>query len=226
MYGVEFLNTKLNVSDPQVSFTLNSIKDATRRANEIIKDLLDFASLSKLQIKPENFNAVIDQALNLIKHQIDKQRIHVFKKFNPVLPAVRIDANRMEQVLLDLTLNAVHAMPDGGELIITTSTEKFLPKEAGKGTATTLAGRERFREGDQLVIVDIDDTGVGIQEENIGKIFDPFFTTRRAAGGVGLGLSIARTIVKNHGGFIGIENRLGGGVRARLVFRAEKKGGE
>src|SRR5436190_23815047 len=107
MYGTEFLLTKLNVEDPQISFTLNSIKDATRRANEIIKDLLDFASLSKLHIQPENFNAVIDQALNLIKHQIDKQKIHVIKNFDPGLPSVRIDANRMEQVLLDLTLNAV-----------------------------------------------------------------------------------------------------------------------
>ena len=75
-------------------------------------------------------------------------------------------------------------------------------------------------------MVDIDDTGIGIPEEYMGKIFDPFFTTRRAAGGVGLGLSIARTIVKNHGGIIYIKNRQGEGVRARLIFRAEKKGGE
>lgn len=223
MYGVEFLYTKLNVEDPQVSFTLASIKDATRRANEIIKDLLDFASLSKLQIKPENFNEVVDQSLNLIKHQIDKQKIQVIRNFDLILPAVRIDANRMEQVMLDLILNAVHAMPDGGKLTITTSAQEFSYRTSKKGISSL--GVDRFRQGDPLVIVDIDDTGVGIPDENLDKIFDPFFTTRRAAGGVGLGLSIARTIVKNHGGVVGIENRLGGGVKARLVFRAEKKGG-
>src|SRR3989338_3777119 len=101
MYGIEFLYTKLNTEDPQIIFTLGSIKDATRRANDIIKDLLDFASLSRLQIKSENFNKVVDQSLNLIRYQIDKQRIEVIKNFMPALPEVKIDVNRMEQVLLD-----------------------------------------------------------------------------------------------------------------------------
>jgi signal transduction histidine kinase len=227
MYGVEFLYTKLETKDPQISFTLDSIRDATRRSNDIIKDLLDFSSLSKLQMMPEDFNKVIDQGLSLIKHQISKQKVEVIKNFSVTLPHVRIDPNRMEQVLLDLILNALHAMPNGGNLTITTASQKFSARHIDAEIVQSSAGR--FKEGDVLVIVDIDDTGVGIPEEYLGKIFDPFFTTRRAAGGVGLGLSIARTIVKNHGGVIYIQNRQGGGVRARLVFRAatkEEKGGK
>lgn len=222
MYGIEFLYTKLETKDPQISFTLDSIRDATRRANDIIKDLLDFSSLSRLQMMPENFNKIIEQSLNLIRHQVNKQKIEVVKNFLHTLPEVKIDANRMEQVLLDLILNAMHAMPDGGKLVITTSIQKFSSRHTEKEIIQASSGR--FHEGDNLVVVDLDDTGVGIPKEYLGKIFDPFFTTRRAAGGVGLGLSIARTIVRNHGGVIYIQNRQEGGVRARLVFRARGKG--
>lgn len=224
MYGVEFLYTKLQTEDPQISFTLGSIKDATRRANDIIKDLLDFASLSRLRIEPANLNNVIEQAIGLIKHQTERQKIEVIRNFVEDLPEVRVDTNRMEQVLLDLFLNAVHAMPNGGKLMISTQSTTFSSRHSKDEIVRSSSGR--FKEGDPLVIVDVDDTGIGIPEEYMGKIFDPFFTTRRAAGGVGLGLSIARTIVKNHGGIIYIQNRQGEGVRARLIFRAEKKGGE
>ena len=223
MYGIEFLYTKLELKDPQITFTLDSIKAATHRANDIIKDLLDFASLSRLQMKSEDFTKVIEQGLNLLKHQTDKQRIEIVKNFQPGLPTVRVDANRMEQVLLDLFLNAVYAMPNGGKMTISVSPQRFLSNTINRGIVRASAGR--FKEGDFLVVVDIEDTGIGIPEEYLDKVFDPFFTTRRASGGVGLGLSIARTIVKNHGGLVYVENRQEGGVRARLIFRAEKKGG-
>lgn len=78
--------------------------------------------------------------------------------------------------------------------------------------------------GEDVVIVDFDDTGPGIKAEYLIKIFDPFFTTRRASGGIGLGLSIARTIMNSHGGVISLQNKQEGGAIARLIFKANKKG--
>ncbi|MDP2654300.1 MAG: response regulator [Candidatus Omnitrophota bacterium] len=210
LYGVEFLNTKLCTDDEQVLFTLKSLKDACQRANIIIKDLLDFASLSKLQRRPQELPPVIERALNLVKHQLDKGRIEVVRRYEDSLPPVSIDENRIEQVLVDLILNSALAMPDGGRLTISAVSKKL----SRRGPDFD----ETVKEG-YVIIVDIDDTGSGIAEENLTRIFDPFFTTRRAAGGVGLGLSIARTIVQSHDGLIRVENLKGGGARARVILR-------
>jgi len=106
-------------------------------------------------------------------------------------------------------------MPRGGTLQITTRVKPLAGDDDGcPGPPSCLINL-----GDPVVIVDIQDSGEGISQEYMTKIFDPFFTTKRAAGGVGLGLSIARTIMHNHQGLIRITNREEGGVRARLIFK-------
>ena len=136
------------------------------------------------------------------------------------LPLAKIDRNRIEQVLVDLIVNAIYAMNQGGKLTIRTYGKKFTTQDSG-----WLDRRGRsFEKGDNVVIVDVEDTGPGLREDYLVKIFDPFFTTRRAAGGIGLGLSIARTIMNTHGGGISIQNKPEGGVRARLIFKATPKG--
>jgi len=214
LYGVEFLTTKLTETDDQIQLTLKSIREATQKANDIIKDLLDFASLSKLNIVPESINTVIEHSLNFTKHQCDKTGIRLEKFFANNLPPVPIDKNRIEQVIVDLILNAILAMPDGGLITIRTLSKKF--------EISDLAGSQidsrRFQPGEDIVIVEIDDTGSGINEENLAKVFDPFFTTRRAAGGVGLGLSIAKTIINSHNAIILLTN-YDRGTRARIIFK-------
>lgn len=217
LYGIEFLTTKLTDSpDEQIQKTLQSIKDATHKANNIIKDLLDFASLSNLKIKAEDLSAVIEDAFNLVQHLCDRHKIKITKNFNATLPKVRIDRNRIEQVLVDLMLNAAHAMKEtGGKLTVTAEHRKLSPEELEMFPTSN----GRFRQGEKVLIVDIDDTGAGIPQEHLTKIYDPFFTTRRAAGGVGLGLSVARTIVENHHGLMCVGNLEEGGARARLVLK-------
>ena len=108
----------------------------------------------------------------------------------------------MEQVLVNLFVNAVHAMPDGGTLTVTT--------EADDGT----------------VMVKVEDTGTGIPPEVLPKIFEPFFTTKLAGKGTGLGLTVARSLVELQGGILEVGNRSEGGVRATLVFKSEKSDAE
>jgi len=153
--------------------------------------------------------------LILTKHQCDRNRIKVKTKFDVKLPKVKIDKNRIEQVIVDLMINSILSMKDGGNLTISTYAQKIAAKD--KMLIKHQPGLIEL--GDEVVSIDIDDTGDGIKEEDLSRIFDPFFTTRRAAGGVGLGLSIARTIMNNHGGIICVDNRKSGGTRAKLIFK-------
>lgn len=219
LYGVEYLNATIDTTDEKIRLTLDSISEAAKKANRIIKDLLDFASLSILQKKAEDIHEVIEQALNLIFHQCEKSGIVIVRNFAANVPPLIIDRNRIEQVLLDLILNSFHAMKNGGRLIISTSAREYTD---GDGGFFDYNEDTDVKPGELVVFVDIDDTGHGIKEEHLDKIFDPFFTTRRAAGGVGLGLSISRTIMNNHHGQIVISNRAEGGARARLIFKVEE----
>jgi len=214
LYGIEYLDTKLEVKDDKIRLTLDSIKEAAKKANNIIKDLLDFASLSVVEKRSQDLNQVIDQSLNLILHQCDKCAITIVRQFQPDLPQIKIDKNRVEQVILDLLINAINAMEKDGQLIIKTYARPCVTEDISWGSSQ----QGHMKEGDLVLIADIEDSGPGIRDEDLPKVFDPFFTTRRAAGGIGLGLAIARTIMSNHNGIIKVANRPEGGARARLIF--------
>lgn len=219
LYGIEYLDATYKDKNDKIDLTLRSMREATRKANNIIKDLLDFASLSDLKTANHNIADILNRALNLTHHQCEKHNIQVVKNFSDKVPAISADANRIEQVVVDIVLNAILAIHKNGVLTIHTFDKKF------ELTDLPTQGKEFIDiiiEGDEVVIVDFDDTGHGIKQEDISRIFDPFFTTRRARGGVGLGLSIARTIMLNHNGLIGLMNLPKKGTRARLIFKVNR----
>lgn len=214
LYGIEYLDSTLKDRNEKIDLTLRSMREATRKANNIIKDLLDFASLSDIKKANHQIDQVIDHALNLTHHQCEKNNIRVVKEFFPDIPLIKIDVNRIEQVIVDLVLNAILAMHKEGTLTIRTFVKKFESSDAvNPGDPENV-----IKPGTQVVIADFEDTGSGIRKEDMSRVFDPFFTTRRARGGVGLGLSIARTIILNHGGLICLSNLPKRGARARLIF--------
>ena len=130
----------------------------------------------------------------------------VVRELQPGLPLVLLDRTRIEHALMNLFLNAVQAMPTGGRLTVRTSTS----------AATDVHPAQ--------LIVEVEDTGVGIKAEDLGKLFEPFFTTKAPGQGTGLGLPIVRQIMGIHGGSIDLVNRPEGGVRATLKFNTELKG--
>ncbi|MCK5581825.1 MAG: response regulator [Candidatus Omnitrophica bacterium] len=219
IYGAEYLESVLgdSIENDNIGSTLSSIIKAANKANSIIRDLLDFAGLSVMPKKNEDVNSVVDQSLVFTNHQCVKYGIKVLKKYANDLPRIKVEKNRVEQVIVDLVLNSIHAMREGGTLTISTSLHKYSKHYVGVDGQSV----NNLNVGDPIIVVDIDDTGDGIKEENLAKIFDPFFTTRRAAGGVGLGLSIARTIMNSHHGLLHLGNLDSGhGARARLIFKA------
>lgn len=217
LFGVAYLNEKVDAADEKIRMTLTSIKEASNRANDIITDLLDFASLARLNKRPENVNKIIEKALSLTKHQLERLAVKVTKNFDAQLPDVNVDSNRIEQVLVNLILNAAYAMPEGGALTLKTSRAVF--DEAAR-SLHDYKGKD-IPAGTSVVMIEVEDAGSGIPLEIMDKIFDPFFTTRRSKGGVGLGLSVSRNIVELHEGTMWVENRTEGGARAGIVLRAE-----
>lgn len=200
--GIDYVSEKVQKKDENVRLTLQRMRGAIKRADDIIKGLLDFSAMAKLEHRPENLNVIADQALLLVKHEIDRAGIDVLEDFEEDLPWIRLDKNKIEQVFVNIFLNAVHHMKEGGKLTLRTRL---------KNSA----------EGDDVILVEIEDTGTGIPANIIDKIFDPFFTTRRGEGGTGLGLSIARSIIEMHNAKIDIGNREDGhGAKVTLTFKA------
>ena len=221
LLGVDYLKKKIQPGDEKLSTTLKHMEDAIHRADGIVTGLLDFASLSKLDIARENLNSAVENSLRLVKIQLDKHRIQIISDLGEDIPDVKIDKNRIEQVFVNLFRNAINAMREEGGLTVRTYAKELT--EPGNDV-----GRRRgdlFELGETVVIAEIEDNGPGIPKDILDKIFDPFFTTRRSNGGTGLGLSVVRNIIKMHNGKIEIENRKKGGVKITVIFKVLKKGG-
>jgi len=161
----------------------------------------------------------VEEALLLVKHDLDKSHIHVVKRLKVDLPQVELDVTKIEQVLVNLFMNAIHAMGSGGTLTVKTEVKDL----AELGDGSVLTKPDRLNSKKNVVIVEVEDTGPGIPEEKLSKIFDPFFTTKQIGRGTGLGLSVTQKIIDLHEGVITIRNRAEGGARATLMFKP--KGG-
>ena len=131
------------------------------------------------------------------------------------LPRVLLDHNKMEQVFINLFINALQAMFQGGTLTVTTRHHRF-----GEDLKLSGPAFSQFKPGDPAVIAEVQDTGKGIPEDQLPRVFDPFFTTKPTDIGTGLGLSVVKKIIDLHGGAIDIRNAPLGGVVVSLVLRA------
>jgi signal transduction histidine kinase len=178
--------------DSQKSLILDKIAKQTFRASEIVNSLLNFSRTSTTSFGDVGINRVIQETLSLLEHQLTKAGIQLKTDLDPELPPVHGNAGKLQQVFLNLFLNARDAMNGGGTLEVRTWTE-------GVG-----------------IRVEVCDTGHGIAPENIHRIYDPFFTTKAARKGTGLGLSVTYGIIQEHGGSIEVSNRRSGGARFRL----------
>ncbi len=171
---------------------LEKIEKQTFRAAEIVNGLLNFARLSGSEFKELDINQLINDSIALLSHQLESNHITVESRFDYSLPPVYGNMGKLQQVFVNLFLNARDAMPSGGELSVQTGMDE------------------------SMVVVEISDTGPGIPEENIKRIFDPFFTTKSAGKGTGLGLAVSYGIIQEHGGGIFVDSGSGKGTRFRL----------
>jgi Amt family ammonium transporter len=181
------------------------IEGEIERVNKIIKQFLDFARPRPPALEPMDVRRVIEQTLSLVAYEIESQGVTLVREDASELPAVLIDGEQMKQVFLNLILNAVQAMPQGGQLRIATALKR---EEVGGSTAP-------------LVEIAIQDTGEGMAEDVKRNIFEPFFSTKEE--GIGLGLSIAQRIVEEHRGGIFVDTAPGKGTTFFLRFPVDRR---
>jgi PAS domain S-box-containing protein len=189
--------------DPQKSGLLEKITRQTFRASEIVNNLLNFSRTSGSEIGDVDVNKVIADTLALLEHQFKVAKVEVENTLAPMLPAIQGNPGRLQQVFLNLFLNAKDAMPGGGKLRVATT-------------------------NGESVSVCVSDTGSGIAPEHIQRIYDPFFTTKTSpregqARGTGLGLSVTYGIIQEHAGKIRVESHPGAGTTFTLDFPLSRK---
>jgi two-component system NtrC family sensor kinase len=167
---------------------LEVIVNETNRCKKIVKGLLDFARQTAPQKTLSDINEVIEKSTDLVSHQAGMQNVRIEKKIKPDLPKIMIDVGQIQQVFINILLNAIEAMPQGGTLTVSSGTE------------------------DEMVVLRFTDTGVGIPKEILPKILDPFFTTKEQGKGTGLGLSVSYGIIERHRGKLEVQSEVGKGT--------------
>ena len=177
---------------------LKIVDEESKRCKKIISDLMEYARPRSTELCLTNVAASIEKTLQLVENRLYKQKVAVVKAFEADLPQIYADPQQLEQVLINLYLNAIDAMPDGGTLTVETKVEWVDRSPSG-------------------IVLRLADTGFGIDENNLAKIFQPFFSAKKRRG-LGLGLPICARIVKNHGGRIDVESRPGQGTTFKLYL--------
>ena len=176
--------------DSDIRQDLELIEKETKRCKSIIDSLLRFARQEKAAFEPTAIDAVIEDTVAIVRHQLELHQVKIEARIEPDLPQVNGNHNQLQQVLMNMIMNAQQAM--AGE----------------RGRVTVEA---RADEDDRIEIC-ISDTGPGIPQQSLDRLFEPFFTTKPGGKGTGLGLSVSFGIIKDHGGEIAPENRADGGA--------------
>jgi signal transduction histidine kinase len=203
--GLDYLENNLPDDNPNIHESIEKIFNAVNRADNIIKNVLSFSRQSVYKITQLPLCPFLDNVLILAEQMIQKNGVSVQRKYDNKLLEVAGDYNMLQQVFVNLVSNAVDAMKDRKEKILTVRAYKQFVTEVGYKTGYRRA--DFFSIGDEMIVVEISDTGKGIPEEALLKIFEPFFTTKPINEGTGLGLSIAHMIMDRLSGTIDVESR-------------------
>jgi len=199
---VEDILSTMDPADPDYR-ALQIIDEESKRCRQIVRDLMEYARPRSTEFCSTSIADAIEKTLQLVDNRLYKQKIAVEKKLEPDLPRIQADSQQLEQVLVNLYLNAIDAMPEGGKLIV----------------------EAKIAQSDRMVpvaVITVGDTGFGISDTDLPKIFQPFFTAKKRRG-MGLGLPICQRIVKNHGGRIEVESEPGKGTIFKIHLPSEQR---
>ena len=190
----EILGKRLTKVAPGNEHLAAIIVEETTRLDNIVREFLDFARPRELNLQPESLNVLVERMVRFMEPELEKKGITLIQDLDPQLKSVDMDGEQIYQVLFNVTFNGLHAMPDGGNLFVST-----------RNCSET-----------NEVMLRVADTGIGMDEEKIAQIFTPFFTDKNR--GTGLGLAIAKNIIDKHQGRIEVESREGEGSTFTIIL--------
>jgi PAS domain S-box-containing protein len=196
------LHDRISIIDPANSSLISNALNEIERLDNLVNEILDYSVPTKKRIQNANINNIIDGILLLLNQQLKKWNIVVTENFEESIPDFAFDAERIKQAILNIILNSIHFMPNGGNLIIET---KHLTR----------------KESSNSVLIKITDTGKGFAENEIENIFDPFYSGRQE--GTGLGLAITHSIVSEHNGTIIANNSKKHGAEFKIIIPIERE---
>lgn len=192
-FNAQMLQRELSLDQSQEQMLVDMVQEV-KKIDRIVQQVLHFARPRDPQFMPHQLNDIVKYCYDLAKVHLRKGGIDVSLKMAENLPQLIMDFNQISQVVMNVVINAIEAMPDGGKLTLKTFYQKDPP----------------------ALILEVSDTGMGILAEDQSRIFDPFFT--RKSDGTGLGLSISRQIMEKHGAYIEFDSKIGAGTTFRMVF--------
>ncbi len=206
---------------------LERMEKELKKIDITIRELLDYSRTSSLDVRETDVNKVVSETLSLASHHKGFEKLKLELKLGENLPLVLADEGQLQQIMMNIILNAVDAMPGGGELSVMTETSiikddtvNFVSRrrkdDAFHGFSTNLGDSK----GKEMVEISFVDSGMGIEEELIGNIFDPFYTTKDPGSGTGLGLSISQRIVESFNGKIEVQSEEGKGAKFTVSLPA------
>jgi len=190
------------VTPEELEKKLATMEKETERCTRIIKSLLDFARQTQPSIRLTDITKPIENALIMSGHQAELSNVKIIKQYGQDIPQIEADPDQLQQVFINMILNAIQAMSQGGTLTISTV------KDTAKGE----------------VGVSFHDTGFGIKPEDLKKLFTPFFTTKEKGKGIGLGLAVCYGIIQRHDGDIKVESELGKGTTFTVWLKGKQEG--
>jgi PAS domain S-box-containing protein len=202
--GVELLENKLAQSEVAIKDCLSIIKEAVGRADSIIKHLFEYLRPSAAKFEKISISDLINAALEMVKHKASVNRIMIKTKISQEDMHSEIDKEQMQQVILNILMNAAEAMPDGGSIDIN-AYKKLVPELSSSEPAN---------------VIEIADTGVGIAPDDLEKIFEPFFSTKLKEKGTGLGLVVVKAFIDENNGKIFVDSELGKGTAVRIFLKS------
>ncbi|MBI1841738.1 MAG: PAS domain-containing protein [Verrucomicrobia bacterium] len=215
--GLDHLGQEIPETNVEAQLSLRDMREAVQRADGIILGLLDFAKPRELNARPQDLNAVVEQAVSLVRFPAKQSKVKFVRELAPHLPEVWIDPDKLKQVLVNVFANAIHAMGDGGSLTVRTKLKTLDQSDLDRVTDSRNA--HVFHQGDRVAMIEVKDNGPGIPPDKLAHIYDPFFTTKEPGKGTGLGLTVTRRLIEMHGGTIDIRNRKNGGVAVTIWLK-------
>jgi PAS domain S-box-containing protein len=215
--GVEFLGNTIHSKDLKPEKSIEKIKQAVNRTNQIITDFLRFSRKSELKFESVDVCLLLDETIKLIEYRINEKKVKIERNYSEESIEVTADRNMLQQVFMNLLNNGIDAVSKGGEIRIKVNTKIIMHEHIEDRVG--YRDNDYFKIGEKMTEIEIEDNGVGISRDVLQRIFEPFYTTKESEKGTGLGLSLAHLIIDRHQGKISVQSEVNKGTKFILKLQ-------
>ena len=215
--GVDFLKNSFGNAGEDVRMVLTEMDNAARRADAVIRGMVEFSSFNKRDVKDHDLSRIAEQSLCSVESEIKHNGIKLIKDLAPNLPPVRLDLKTVKHVFINLLLSAIQAMAGGGTLTVSTCLKQLSQDQGWSGRTPG-----QLKAGDTVIMAEVEDDGPGVIESKLADKSERAFATEMIRKGI-LDLMVLKKVVELYGGMIRIINRKEGGVKVSIMFKAQRK---